>query len=117
MKEVNSPEEFNMVPENLVHPLYWIWKVSNCRVKTLYSKLSDKRKVSARFDVFVWGGFIQPDDYKYEQIGNDLHIKFIRSRFPSTIENPRDPNYGEPWAFESDDEVKIKGDLERVVNG
>ena len=117
MKEVNAPEEFNMTPFNLVHPLYWIWSVPNCRVKTLDSRLTTKRKSSARFDVFVWGGFIQPDDYLHEQSGNDLHIKFIRSRFPSIIENTQDPNYGQPWAFEEDDEVKIKGDLERVSNG
>jgi len=114
MKEVNEPNEFVMVPHDLVHPLYWIWNVENCRLKTLDSRLSTKRKEQNRFDVFVWGGYIAPRDYEYKQIGNDFHIKFIRANFPTTIENPNDPNYGQPWAFEVTDEVKIEGDLERV---
>jgi hypothetical protein len=115
MKEVNEPNEFDMTPHDLVHPLYWIWKVENCRIKTLDSRLSTKRKEENRFDVFVWGGYIAPRDYNYEQIGNDFYIKFIRANFPATIENPNDPDYGQPWSFEVDDEVKIEGDLERVI--
>ena len=114
MKEVNQPNEFNMEPVDLTHPLYWIWKVENCRLKTLDSRLTTKRKTEHRFDVFVWGGYIAPRDYQFQQIGNDFHIKFIRANFPSIIENPNDPNFGQPWSFESDDEVKIEGDLERV---
>ena len=115
MKEVNQPNEFNMVPVDLTHPLYWIWKVENCRLKTLDSRLQEKRKSEHRFDVFVWGGYVAPRDYQYKQIDNDFYIKFIRANFPSTIENPNDPNFGQPWGFESDDEVKIEGDLERVI--
>jgi len=115
MKEVNEPNEFIMEPYDLVHPLYWIWRVQNCRLKTLDSRLTDKRSESDRFDVFVWGGYIAPRDFRYEQIGNDFYIKFIRANFPATIENPNDPNYGSQWSFESTDEVKIEGDLERVL--
>jgi len=114
MKEVNQPNEFTMEIVNLTHELYWIYKANNCRLKTLDSRLSTKRKEQNRFDVFVWGGYIAPRDYEYKQIGNDFHIKFIRANFPTTIENPNDPNYGQPWAFEVTDEVKIEGDLERV---
>jgi hypothetical protein len=111
MKEVNQPNEFNMEPVDLTHPL---WKVENCRLKTLDSRLTTKRKTEHRFDVFVWGGYVAPRDYQFQQVGNDFYIKFIRANFPSTIENPNDPNFGQPWSFESDDEVKIEGDLERV---
>jgi len=114
MKEVNEPNEFVMVPHDLTHPLYWIWKVENCRLKTLDSRVRDKRKEEHRFDVFVWGGYVAPRDYTYKQIDNDFYIKFIRENFPALIENPNDPNYGQPWSFESGDEVKIEGDLERI---
>jgi hypothetical protein len=114
MKEVNEPNEFILEPVDLVHSLYWIWKVPNCRLKTLDSRLTDKRRTAARFDVFVWGGFIASRDYQFEQVGNDFYIKFIRENFPTTIENTNDPNYGQPWAFESNDEVKIEGDLENI---
>jgi hypothetical protein len=114
MKEVNEPNEFILEPVDLVHSLYWIWKATNCRLKTLDSRVADKRRTAARFDVFVWGGFIAARDYQFEQVGNDFHIKFIRANFPTTIENTNDPNYGQPWAFESNDEVKIEGDLENI---
>lgn len=114
MKEVNAPNEYLLIPFDLNHPLYWIWKLENVRIKTLDSRLRTKRKTENRFDVFVWGGYIAPRDYKFEQKGNDFYIKFIRSHFPTTIENRDDPNFGQPWAFETTDEVKIKGDLENI---
>lgn len=114
MKQVNAVEEFTLTEENPNHPLYWIWKKENVRIKNIDSRLADKRKPNARFDVFIWGGYIGPSDYLYQQVGNDLHIKFIKSKFPSTIENPNDPNFGQPWQIESSDEIKIKGDLEII---
>jgi hypothetical protein len=115
MKEVNQPNEFDMEPVDLTHTLYWIWKTKlPCRLKTLDSRLESKRKTESRFDVFVWGGYIAPRDYKFEQVGNYFHIKFIRENFPSTILNPNDPNFGESWSFEGTDEVKIEGDLENI---
>ena len=103
MKEVNQPKEFTLTPVNLTHELY------------LDSRLKSLRKPDSRFDIFVWGGFISHNDFKFEQVGNDFHIKFIRTNFPSTILNPNDPNYGQPWSFENSDEVKIEGDLENVI--
>lgn len=114
LKEVNQPSEFTMVNVNLTHELYWIYKATGCRLKTLDSRLVDKRKIDSRFDVFVNGGYISPTDYKFEQVGNDLHIKFIKVNFPSTILNPNDPNFGETWSFEESDSVKIEGDLETI---
>jgi len=114
MKEVNQPNEFTMEIVNLTHELYWIYKANNCRLKTLDSRLVSKRKPDSRFDVFVNGGFIAPRDYKFKQVGNDFHIKFIRENFPAIIENPNDPNYGQPWSFEIGDVVIIEGDLENI---
>lgn len=123
MKEVNQPMEFELTSVNLVHELYWIYKAENCRLKTLDSRLVSKRKTDSRFDVFVNGGYIAPRDYKFEQIGNDFHIKFIRTLFPPYILNSNDPSYTEdgngvpnaPWSFVESDEVKIEGDLENVM--
>jgi len=114
MKQVNAVEEFTLEEYNPNHPLYWIWKKDNVRIKNIDSRIASKRKPDARFDVFIWGGYIGPSDYLYEQVGNALHIKFIKSKFPSIIENINDPNYGQPWQIESSDEVKIKGDLEII---
>lgn len=114
MKEVNAPNEYQMEPVDLYHPLYWIWKVDNIRIKTLDSRLSDKRKTTARFDVFINGLFIRSVDYVFEQVNNDFYIKFKRSNFPTIIDNPNDPNFGQEYLIEPSDDVKIKGDLENV---
>lgn len=117
MKEVNAPEEFQLTAYDLSHSLYWIWRVENVRLKTLYSKLTELRKSEARFDVFIEGLFIRSEDYIFEQIGNDFYIKFIRSQFPTQFLNEdvdRGIQPGDPYALFSDDNVKIKGDLEIV---
>ena len=75
------------------------------------------------FAVIGVGGYIAPRDYKFEQVGNDFHIKFIRTLFPPYILNSNDPSYTEdgngvpnaPWSFVESDEVKIEGDLENVM--
>ena len=107
MKEVNSPNEYELFPHDLLHPYYWIFKVDGVRVKTLFSKLESLRKPSARFDVFVNGLFIRDIDYVFEMIGNDFYIKFIKSQFP-----PFD-RFGNPYTIDETDEVKINGDVEK----
>lgn len=114
MKEVNAPNEYVLTPFDLQHPLYWIWYVENVRLKTLDSRLTDLRKPASRFDVFINGLFIRTEDYRFRQVGNDFYIDLIKSQFPTTIENPSDPNFGQPYQIEPTDEVKIKGDLENV---
>jgi hypothetical protein len=119
MKEVNAPNEFVMstTTELLSHPLYWIWKIENCRLKTLYSELTSLRKQAARFDVFINGLFIRSEDYIFEQRGNDFYIKFIRTQFPTQFLNQdidKGIEPGDQYALFIDDEVKVKGDIERV---
>lgn len=112
MKEINAPNEYVMEPYDLNHSLYWIFRVQNLRLKTLDSRLVDKRSQSARFDVFINGLFIRDTDYRFRQVDNDFHIDFIRTQFPTTIENPNIASGS--YTIEEFDEVKIKGDLERI---
>lgn len=122
MKQVNEPNEFIMDAYDLTHSLYWIYKLDNVRVKTLYTPLETYRKASARFDVFINGQFIGDQDYIFEQKVNTLYVKFIRANFPaydadgypytliadidSLPDGVFNPNQSQP------DEIKIKGDLE-----
>jgi len=124
MKEVNAPNTFTGIPSDknggdryeFNHPLYWIFKIENMRIKTLDSRLSDKRKPHARFDVFMYllsddsqgELFVRSDDYNFEQVGNDFYVKMKKSNFPS------EDRYGNPWSFSTDDRIFIKGDIERV---
>ena len=43
MKEVNEPNEYELFAHDLEHPFYWIFKVENVRVKTLYKESVDKQ--------------------------------------------------------------------------
>jgi hypothetical protein len=109
MKEVNEPNEFELFSDDLNHPYYWIFKVEGVRIKTLFSKLEEFRKPSARFDVFINGLFISENDYFFESINNNFYIKFKKSNFPEL------DRFGNPYTINEDDEVKINGDIEKFV--
>ena len=108
MKEVNEPNEFELFADNLQHPYYWIFKVDNVRIKTLYPELEKFRKESARFDVFINGLFIREDDYMVENQANDFFVKFIKEKFPEL------DRFGNKYELTNTDEVKINGDLENI---
>lgn len=108
MKEVNAPNEFVMQPFDLQHPNFWIFKVQNVRIKTLFSGITDLRKPTARFDVFINGLFIREQDYHYENIENDFYVKFIKNKFPEF------DRFGNAYEIEETDQVKINGDLENI---
>ena len=124
MKEVNAPNTFLGVPSNkedgdryeFNHPLYWVFKIENMRIKTLDSRLANKRKPHARFDVFMYlltddsqgELFVRPQDYVYEQVGNDFYVKMKRANFPLEDRN------GDPWSFSTNDRIFIKGDVETI---
>ena len=124
MKEVNAPNTFLGVPSNkedgdryeFNHPLYWVFKIENMRIKTLDSRLTNKRKPHARFDVFMYlltddsqgELFVRPQDYVYEQVGNDFYVKMKRANFPLEDRN------GDPWSFSTNDRIFIKGDVETI---
>jgi len=109
MKEVNEPNEFELFADNLQHPYYWIFKVDNVRIKTLFTKLEEFRRPSARFDVFVNGLFISENDYYFENKGNDFYINFIKAKFPEL------DRFGNPYSIDETDEVKINGDVEKFT--
>jgi hypothetical protein len=125
MKEVNAPNSYEGVPSNkpngdryeFNHPLYWIFKIENIIIKTLDSRLRDKRKPHARFDIFLsftgddsnGAVFVRSEDYKYEQVGNDFYIKLIKANFPT-----EDRFFNTYTLSAKDDTIVIKGDIERI---
>lgn len=100
LKQVHEPDEYSLVPHNLSHPTYFIWKLENAKMKDLESFLRPFRKEHARFDIFINGQYILERDYIKEQVNNDLHIKFKKSNFQ--------------YALEGDDDIKIEGDIDLV---
>lgn len=100
LKQVHEPDEYKLVPHNLNHPTYFIWKLENAKMKDLETFLRPYRKEHARFDIFINGQYILEKDYIKEQVNNELHIKFLKSNFP--------------YILESDDDIKIEGDVDLV---
>jgi hypothetical protein len=108
MKEINEPNEFVLERADITNPKYWIYVAKGVRLKTLKFELPSVRSKDARYDVFINGLFISTKDYIVQQIDNDFYIKFIRNNFP-----PFD-RFGNVYEIEDTDEVKIKGDLEKI---
>ena len=100
LKQVHELNEFKLVVHDLNHPYYWIWKLTNAKMKDLNSLLRPFRKEHARFDIFINGQYILERDYIFEQVNNDLHIKFKKTNFD--------------YNLESNDDIKIEGDIERI---
>jgi hypothetical protein len=100
LEQVHEFDEYQLTPVNLTHPNYFIWKVPGVKMKDLNLNLRKNRKEHSRFDIFINGQFILERDYITEQKNNDLLVKFIRANFP--------------YDLESDDDIKIEGDIELV---
>ena len=100
LAQVHEPDEYKLVVHDLGHPIYYIWKLDNVKMKDLKLFLRPFRKEHARFDIFINGQYILEDDYIAEHSGNNLFIKFKKSNFN--------------FAIESDDDIKVEGDIESV---
>lgn len=80
-KQMHEPDENQLKPYDMFHGLYWIWVMENAVLKNLPNYLRKYVKEHARFDVFVNGQYIGPNDYIIEQYGKDILVKFKKSNF------------------------------------
>lgn len=108
MKEINEPNEFILEKSEFENPLYWLYIGRGIRLKTLKFDLSSVRSRTARFDIFINGLFISSNDYRVEEYENDIYIKFMKNMFP-----PFD-RFGNIYELELTDEIKIRGDIEKL---
>ena len=101
LNELNEPNKFQLEEVNLsTDTTYYVWKVSNCKIKNLRTRYETLRPVHARYDIFINGQFIIEDDYITEQTDNDLYIRFKKANFDYTLDGT--------------DVITIEGDLETV---
>lgn len=100
LEQVHEFDEYQLTPVDLTHPNYFIWKAPGVKMKDLNLNLRKNRKEHSRFDIFINGQFILERDYITEQKNNDFLVKFVRANFP--------------YNLESDDDIKIEGDIELV---
>jgi hypothetical protein len=100
LKQVHEPDEYTLIPYNLSHPSYWIWKLSNVKMKDLNINLRPFRKEHSRFDIFINGQYILERDYIFEQVNNDFHVLFIKANFQYELENT--------------DDIKLEGDIDTI---
>ena len=97
-KQMHEPDEYHLAPYDLNHGIYWIFFLADSYIKNLPDHLRKYVKEHARFDVFVNGQFIGPNDYVVEQFGPDVLVKFKKANFQ--------------YELESNDLIKISGDIE-----
>ena len=102
LKQVHEPDEYQLIPHNMEHQLYWIWKIENAKMKDLNLNLRPFRKDHARFHIFINGEYILEKDYIAEQSGKDFHVKFIKANFVGAYD------------LNTTDEIKLEGDLDLV---
>ena len=100
LKQVHEFDEYQLVPVDLLHPNFFIWKVPGVKMKDLNLNLRKNRKEHSRFDIFINGQYILEKDYITEHSGNTFFVKFIKSNFPYNV-------------IPSDD-IKLEGDLDTV---
>lgn len=98
--QVHEPNEFQLVSHDSKHSIYYIWKLEGVKLKDLKDYLREYRKEHSRFDIFINGQYILEKDYVTEQKGTTFFVKFLKSNFP--------------YVIESDDDIKLEGDLELV---
>ncbi len=102
LTQVHEPDEYQLIPHNMGHPTYWIWKIENVKMKDLNLNLRPFRKEHARFDIFINGQYILEKDYVAEQVGKDFHVKFIKANFAGA------------YNLEIEDDIKIEGDIDFI---
>ena len=102
LEQLHEPDEYQLIPHNMDHPYYWIWKIENAKMKDLDLFLRPFRKDHARFDIFINGQYILEKDYIAEQSGKDFHIKFIKANFVGA------------YNLEIGDDIKLEGDIDLV---
>lgn len=102
LKQVHEPDEYRLIPHDMNHRNYWIWKIENVKMKDLNLNLRPFRKEHARFDIFINGQYILEKDYVFEQVGKNFHVKFIKANFAGAYD------------LSINDEIKLEGDLDLV---
>lgn len=95
LTQVTKPSEFTLVYDS-TDTEYWLFKVSNVRLRMLNTMFNSIRAEDARIDVFIDGKYVTPADYHYMVIGRDFYVKFIKGSLNDPTNNT----------------VVIKGDVE-----
>ena len=98
LRQVHEPDEYRLIPHDMNHSVYWIWKLENAKLKDLDITLRGFRPEHARFDIFINGQYILEVDYDFEIPGKDIFVKFKKANF----------NY----SLVTSDDIKIEGDIQ-----
>ena len=100
--QVHAPNEFRLIPHNMTHPEFWIFKLENVKMKDLNSNLRPLRNEHSRFDIFINGQYILEKDYLFDQLGKSFLVKFKKSNFEGAYD------------LSENDDIKLEGDLTKL---
>ncbi len=100
LQQLNEPNEFILEEVDLEDVNFFIYKISNCKIKDMDVRFNELRPDHTRFDIFINGQFILDVDYNFEQKGKDFFIKFKRENFEYNLSGT--------------DKISAEGDLVRL---
>jgi len=95
-----KPGKAVLIPKDLTNSTYWIFEATGWRFVDILREIQ-YRTTQDRLQVYINTQAISGTDYKVEEGGNGLLIKFIKSRFEFTLDD--------------DDYIEIKGDIEQYA--
>jgi hypothetical protein len=100
LKQIEDQNEYSLTPQDMNHPLYWVWVAKNTKLKDLESFLRPLRSEHARFDIFINGQYISEKDYVMEGYNADILVKFKKINFVNA------------YNITENDNIVMKGDFE-----
>ena len=100
LRQIEDQNEYSLAPQDMNHPLYWVWVAENTKLKDLEAFLRPLRSEHARFDIFINGQYISEKDYVMEGYNADILVKFKKANFVNA------------YNITENDNIVMKGDFE-----
>ena len=96
-----NPGKTNLTPKDLSHPDYWIFEATGWRFVSILREI-EYRTTQDRLKIYINTQSISANDYKVEEGGNGLLVKFIKDEFNGFV-------------LDDDDYIQIEGDIEKYA--
>ena len=96
-----KPGKAVLTPKDLTNSTYWIFEATGWRFVDILREI-EYRTTQDRLQVYINTQAISGTDYIFENGGNGLLVKFIKSKFNG-------------FELDDDDYIEIKGDIEQYA--
>ena len=96
-----NPGKTNLTPKDLTNSTYWIFEATGWRFVSILREI-EYRTTQDRLKIYINTQSISANDYKVEEGGNGLLVKFIKNKFNGFV-------------LDDDDYIQIEGDIEQYA--